>query len=77
MKLQEKFKLLEPTAFGPWLAASMPFIEKITTNVAECNTNYITKLSLLILALIGLIHAVTWASNLKHTIVSFLYQFFL
>ncbi|WP_341794279.1 hypothetical protein [Rickettsia endosymbiont of Rhinocyllus conicus] len=21
MKLQEKFKLLEPTAFGPWLAA--------------------------------------------------------
>lgn len=50
------------------LVASMPFIEKITTNVAECNTNYITKLSLIILALIGLILAITWVSNLKHTV---------
>lgn len=50
------------------LVASMPFIEKITTNVTDCSNNYVTKLSLAILALIGLILAITWASNLKHTL---------
>lgn len=50
------------------LIASMPFVEKITVNVAECSTNYVTKLSLAILALIGLILAITWCLNLKHTL---------
>ncbi|MFY9590035.1 RipA family octameric membrane protein [Rickettsia endosymbiont of Halotydeus destructor] len=50
------------------LIASMPFIEKITSSITNCHNNYITKLSLAILALIGLMLAITWALNLKHTL---------
>ncbi|MCC8377982.1 MAG: hypothetical protein LN567_06370 [Rickettsia endosymbiont of Graphium doson] len=50
------------------IIAAIPFIEKVTSTIIDKQDSYLVKLSLIGLALIGLILASTWALSLTYTV---------